>query len=66
MFGTKILNARQLCECLGISTTLLYRLLKNGLPAHKLSGTSRRYYNLDEVKAWLTKAGYHEESKWTN
>lgn len=65
MFGKDILNGRQLCKALGISTTLLYRLLKQGMPYHQLSTGSRKYYNLEEVQDWLLNAGYHQESKWT-
>lgn len=65
MFGKEILNGRQLCKALGISTTLLYRLLKQGMPYHKLSTASRKYYMLKEVQEWLLNAGYHQESKWT-
>ena len=53
MFGKEILNGKQLCEKLGISTTILYRLLDNGLPFHQLTTVSRKYYNLSEVEDWL-------------
>lgn len=65
MFGDKILNTKELCKKLGISTTLLYRLLDNGLPSHQLTANSRRYYNYDEVEEWLSHAGFHKKVKWT-
>lgn len=34
MFGKEILNGKELMQALGISTTLLYQLLDNGLPYH--------------------------------
>ena len=66
MFGVQILNGKQLCKALGVSTTLLYRLLKQGMPYHQLSTGSRKYYNLEEVQNWLLKAGFHQETRWTN
>jgi len=57
MFGKIILNGKQLCQELGISTTLLYRLLKQGMPYHQLSTASRKYYNLDEKRV-VTKGGF--------
>lgn len=65
MFGEEILNGKDLCKRLGISTTILYQLLKNGLPSHKLTANSRRYYNFSEVKNWLINAGYREQTRWT-
>lgn len=65
MFGEDILNGKQLCSALGISTTLMYRLIRNGMPYHQLSTASRKYYNLNEVKDWLLKAGYQQKSTWT-
>ena len=65
MFGKIILNGKQLCQELGISTTLLYRLLKQGMPYHQLSTASLKYYNLDEVKEWLLRAGFRQRTKWT-
>ncbi|MEK1378053.1 helix-turn-helix domain-containing protein [Limosilactobacillus fermentum] len=65
MFGKNILNGKQLCEKLGISTTLLYRLLKQGMPYHQLSTGSRKYYNIDEVQQWLLHAGFHQQTTWT-
>lgn len=65
MFGQDILNGKQLCEKLGISTTLLYRLIKNGMPYHQLSTASKKYYNLNEVKDWLLTAGYKQKTVWT-
>lgn len=65
MFGKDILNGKQLCDALGISTTLLYRLIKNGMPYHQLSTSSRKYYNLEEVKKWLLNTGYQQKTVWT-
>lgn len=63
MFGKDILNGKQLCEKLGISTTILYGLLNNGLPYHQLT-SARKYYNLHEVEEWLLSAGYHQKMVW--
>lgn len=65
MFGDVILNGKQLCEELGISTTILYNLVNNGLPYHQLTANSRKYYILNEVKSWLLDSGFHQETKWT-
>lgn len=65
MFGKEILNGKQLCTALGISTTLLYRLIQSGMPYHQLSVASRKYYNLEEVEKWLLKAGYQQKNVWT-
>lgn len=64
MFGKDILNGKQLCDALGISTTLLYRLIKSGMPYHQLT-SSRKYYNIEEVKKWLLNAGYQQKTVWT-
>ncbi|MQB68048.1 helix-turn-helix transcriptional regulator [Limosilactobacillus reuteri] len=65
MFGNEILNGKQLCTALGISTTLLYKLLENGMPYHQLSTAGRRYYHLSEVEKWLLEAGYNQKTHWT-
>ena len=65
MFGKQILNGKQLRDVLGISTTLMYQLLKAGMPYHKLTVGSRRYYNLNEVEQWLLNSGLHQETRWT-
>lgn len=65
MFGKEILNGKELMQALGISTTLLYQLLDNGLPYHQLSSNSRKYYNLNEVEDWLRSAGYRQKPVWT-
>ena len=65
LFGDNLLNGKQLCEKLGISTTLLYRLLNSGLPYHQLAASSRKYYNFQEVKEWLLSAGYRQQETWT-
>lgn len=60
----KILNSKELCQTLGISTTLFYKLKKSGMPYHKFPG-SRAYFILEEVENWLGEAGYHQETTWT-
>lgn len=65
MFGKEILNGKQLCEKLGVSTTILYELLDNGLPFHQLTTASRKYYSLSEVENWLLNAGYRQKTIWT-
>lgn len=59
----QVLNGRQLCEELNISTTLLYRFRKSGMPYHQLPG-GRPYYLLSEVTDWLGKAGFHQVKTW--
>lgn len=65
MFGNEILNTKQLLKYLGISTTLLKKLIDDGLPYHQLSSSSRKYYNLNEVTEWLLKAGFKRKQVWT-
>lgn len=65
MFGDELLNGKQLCERIGVSTTILYRLIANGMPFHQLTGNSRKYYNLSEVHDWLKQAGYRKKTTWT-
>ena len=65
MFGKEILNGKQLREVLGISTTVYYQLLKNGMPSHQLTTSSKKYFNVGEVEEWLQKSGYHKQSVWT-
>lgn len=65
MFGSEILNGKQLRQHLGISTTIYYRMIKSGMPFHQLTATSRRYFNVNEVESWLRKAGYQEKTTWT-
>ena len=65
MFGKEILNGKQLREVLGISTTVYYQLLKNGMPFHQLTTTSKKYFNVTEVEDWLQKSGYHRQMVWT-
>ena len=55
-----ILNGKQLCRTFNISTTLLYKFRKSGMPYHQLAG-GRPYYLPDEVEKWLRQAGYHQE-----
>lgn len=65
MFGKDILNGKQLREVLGISTTIYYQLIKNGMPFHQLTTTSKKYFNVNEVKNWLQKSGYRQQTIWT-
>lgn len=65
MFGKEILNGKELREVLGISTTIYYQLLKNGMPFHQLTTTSKKYFNVVEVEDWLQKFGYHRQMVWT-
>ena len=59
-----ILNGKELREALNISTTTFYKFKKAGMPYHQFPA-SRAYYILDEVKTWLSKSGYHQETRWT-
>lgn len=63
MNSIKMMNGKELCEALSISTTLLYKFRKSGMPFHQLPG-GRAFYILDEVFLWLRKAGFHQEKKW--
>lgn len=60
----KMMNGKDLCKTLGISTTLLYKFRKAGMPYHQLPG-GRPYYLVDEVIVWLRNAGYRQEKVWT-
>ncbi len=53
MFGTELLNARQVAKELGISYTYFFKLRKNGCPYHQLGNQGRKYYVLKEVQDWL-------------
>lgn len=64
MFGDEILNAKQLQEELGVSSSFFYQLLKKGLPYHQLDDKSRKYYFLDEVEDWLTQQGLRPKTTW--
>nr|WP_283601095.1 hypothetical protein [Ligilactobacillus aviarius] len=64
MFGDEILNAKQLREKLGVSSSFFYQLLKKGLPYHQLDDKSRKYYFLDEVEDWLTLQGLKPKTTW--
>ena len=57
MFGTELLNARQMADELGISYTYCFKLIKNGCPYHQLTERGRKYYLPAEVKQWLTSRG---------
>lgn len=58
------LNGKQICQELNISTTLLYKFRRLGMPYHQLP-QGRAYYNLEEVATWLLTAGYHQEKTWS-
>ena len=59
MYGTKLINARQLADALGVCNTTLFKMLKqinqrgDPCPFHQLGPNSRKYYVLDEVQQWL-------------
>lgn len=63
VFGKEILNGKQLREVLGISTTIYYQLLKNGMPFHQLTTGSKNISifvklkigckNLDIIGKWF-------------
>lgn len=53
MFGTELLNARQVAEKLGISYTYFFKIRKSGCPYHQLGNQGRKYYVLKEVQDWL-------------
>lgn len=55
-----LLNGKQLRKKLHIGTTLFYNLREAGMPYHKLPG-GRAYYNLEEIKNWLSEAGYDKK-----
>ena len=59
----KILNGKDLREELGISTTLMYKFRKAGMPYHQLP-EGRAYYYIDEVEEWLHNVGLHKEVIW--
>lgn len=59
MFGTELLNARQVAKELGISYTYFFKLRKNGCPYHQLGERGRKYYILREVQEWLLVSSRH-------
>lgn len=61
----ELMNGKALRKQLGISTTIFYRLKKNGMPYHQFPG-GRAYYVFDEVIDWLLKSGFHQDNTWTN
>lgn len=65
MFGTDILNGKQLRDYLHISTTMLYQLIREGLSYHQLTNNSRKYYNRQEIIEWLMKHVYRTQTTWT-
>lgn len=64
IFGQEILNAKQLIEKLGISSSFFYKLQKSGLPYHQLDDKSRKYYFLSEVEEWLIQKGLKPQTTW--
>lgn len=64
IFGQEILNAKQLIEKLGISSSFFYKLQKSGLPYHQLDDKSRKYYFLNEVEEWLIQKGLKPQTTW--
>ena len=59
MFGTELLNARQLAKELGISYTYFFKLKKSGCPYNQLGEQGRKYYILSEVQEWLLVSSQH-------
>lgn len=53
VFGNEILNAKQLAAYLQVSTSLINKMVKSGMPYHQLSEKGRKYYVAEEVKEWL-------------
>lgn len=59
MYGSKLLNARQLIRALNIGSTTFFKIARRKnhhgqpIPAHQLSPDSRKYYVLEEVQEWL-------------
>lgn len=64
MFNEEILNRKQLCEKLNISSALFYKMLQNGLPYRQLDEHSRKYYVFDEAEAWLINNGFKKKTTW--
>lgn len=62
MFGDEILNAKQLAEKLGISYSYLHTLVQAGLPYRELAN-SRKYFVLDDVRAWIIGKGVANDDK---
>ncbi|WP_318630206.1 helix-turn-helix transcriptional regulator [Limosilactobacillus reuteri] len=58
LYGTNLLNARQLASALNVCNTTLFKMLhqtnRDGehCPYHQL-GSGRKYYVLEEVQQWL-------------
>lgn len=59
MYGTNLLNARQLAAKLQVCNTTFFKTLHQQnnkgdyCPYHQLGPHSRKYYVLEEVQAWL-------------
>lgn len=64
MFNKEILNMKQLCEKLNISSFLFYKMVQNGLPYHQLGKHARKYYIYNEVETWLINNGFKKRTVW--
>lgn len=59
MYGTDLLNAKQLAQELKVCNTTLFKILKQTnqkgevCPVHQLGSNGRKYYVLAEVRQWL-------------
>lgn len=60
----EICNLKQLSQKLNCSPNHVYKLIKLGLPYHQLSKTSRRYFIVTEVIAWLKLSGLKQVNVW--
>jgi predicted DNA-binding transcriptional regulator AlpA len=47
------LSSREIRAALRISEPTLYRYLADGMPSHQINARGRRYYDLEEVRAWV-------------
>lgn len=53
MIGNEILNAKEAAEKLGISKSYFFKLVKQGMPYHRIGLNSRKYYIVSEIIEWL-------------
>lgn len=65
MNETEILNLKQLSEKLNCSKAHIYKLISLGLPYHRLSDHSRRYFVWSEVLEFLQTAGLKKHVVWS-
>ncbi|KRL96068.1 hypothetical protein [Limosilactobacillus equigenerosi] len=65
MLSEELLNGAQLQHELGISSFMMYKMIKHGMPYRQLGSTGRKYYYLPEVEDWLIKQGFVRKTKWT-